>query len=88
MTSSKMAQCFCESLFHGNPHKCVHCQEQEQREAENRVCKNWNWNYSPVECAEEALELGWSVARLVAAMKTFGFSVDNINQVVDAFERL
>jgi len=76
-----MDQCFCKYLY-----TCAHCEAQTERQAERRVCRNWNWNYSPAECAAEAIELGWDIARVVAAMKDFGFSAANINQVVDAFD--
>lgn len=76
--------CYCEDVPYGR--KCVHCQEEEDREEEMRVCSGWNWNCTPGECATEAHELGWSEHRIESAMKAFGFNRSYISQVLFEFE--
>lgn len=74
--------CYCDDLIF---QKCVHCEQQEEREMEMKVCSRWNWNCTPSECAEEAQELGWSSGRLESAMKTFGYGKEYISQVLFEF---
>lgn len=78
-----MCCCHCEY-----EHKCIHCQEEQDREYENKVCQSWNWNCNARECAEDAKEKGWSKNQIIHAMATFGFSKSQINQVIDEFESL
>lgn len=82
---TKCSQCYCND---SSIRKCVYCQDAEDRQQEDRVCSTWNWNCSPRECAEQAIDLGWGRHTIVSAMKRFGFKQSNIDNVIYEFEEL
>lgn len=76
-------ECQCDSTMY---RKCVFCQDIADREEERAVCRSWNWNSTPRECAIDARDRGWSQQRLESAMRNFGYEPDLIAQVVYEFE--
>lgn len=75
--------CYCDETMDG---ECSICRDARERREETAEAKSWSWNLSPRECAERAIELGWRLGTLTAAMKAAGFKQANINAVVYEFE--
>lgn len=77
-------KCYCDEVVY---RKCVYCQEIEDRKEDIDACSRWNWNYTPNECAMDAIDRGWSIGRLKNAMKAFGYTPSQIMDVVHEFEK-
>ncbi len=81
----KPSGCYCDDLHFS---KCGICEDLEDENEKQQICSNWNWNYTPTECANEAKELGWSKRTLEEAMKKFGFSNELISSVAYEAENI
>jgi hypothetical protein len=80
---TKITGCYCGETFDG---ECCICRDVRQERERTEEARSWSWNLSPRECAERAIELGWRLGTLTAAMKAAGFKHANINAVVYEFE--